>query len=171
MTRGARPCFFSSLRSRRLAAFLSRRLWTRTSSTTPSWSTARQSQCVFPLISRHTSSRCHLSPGKGSLRRIWLEGLPELEAPLAHGLMAHVDAAGRQHLFDHAQAERKAEVEPHRVADDLAREAVAGVGGLGGGCHAGHLPVPAFPAKPRPKLTVPSYRLSHSKPLLPSKTI
>src|SRR4051812_40661962 len=37
MTRGARHCFFSSLRSRRSAACLSRRLWTRTSSTTPSW--------------------------------------------------------------------------------------------------------------------------------------
>src|SRR3954447_26718509 len=80
------------------------------------------------------------------------ESLPELARPLAHGLVAHVDAAGRQHLFDHAQAQGKAEVEPDRVADDLARKAVAGVGGLGCGCHAGHLPVPAFPAKPRPKL-------------------
>src|SRR4051812_2471744 len=39
------------------------------------------------------------------------EALAELEAPLAHGLVAHIDAAGRQHLLDHAQAERKAEVE------------------------------------------------------------
>src|SRR3954447_11494874 len=60
MTRGARHCFLGSLRSRRLAARLSRRFWTRTSSTTPSWSTARQSQCLFPLIIRHTSSRCHM---------------------------------------------------------------------------------------------------------------
>src|SRR3954469_16507239 len=60
MTRGGRICFFSSLRSRRLAAFLSRRLWTRTSSTKPSWSTARHSQCFVPLIIRHTSSRCHM---------------------------------------------------------------------------------------------------------------
>src|SRR3954468_16419089 len=84
------------------------------------------------------------------------EGLPELARPLPDGLMAHVDAAGRQHLFHHAQAERKAEVQPHGVADDLAWKAVAGVGGLGCGCHARHLPVPAFPAKPRPKLTVPA---------------
>src|SRR5829696_192034 len=70
--------------------------------------------------------------------------------------MAHVEAAGGQHLFDHAQAQGKAEVEPDRVADDLAWKAVAGIGGLGCGCHAGHLPVPPFPAKPRPKLTVPS---------------
>src|SRR3954462_7343941 len=83
------------------------------------------------------------------------EVLPELARPLPYGLMAHVDAAGRQHLFDHAQAERKAEVEPPGVADDLAGKAVAGVGGLGCGCHPRHLPVPAFPAKPRPKLTVP----------------
>src|SRR3954447_8047041 len=82
------------------------------------------------------------------------EALADLARPLPHGLVAHVDAAGRQHLFDHAQAQRKAEVEPDRVADDLAWKAVASVGGLGGGCHAGPLPVPALPAKPRPKLTV-----------------
>src|SRR5215217_5037668 len=53
------------------------------------------------------------------------EALAELARPLAHGLVAHGDAAGRQHLFDHAQAERKAEVEPDGVADDLAWKAVA----------------------------------------------
>src|SRR3954471_21683405 len=89
------------------------------------------------------------------------EGLAELETPLAHNLMAQLDAAGRQHLFHHAQAERKAEVEPHGVADDLCGKAVAGVGGLGAGCHAGHLPVPACPAKPRPKLTVPAGGCRH----------
>jgi hypothetical protein len=36
----------------------------------------------------------------------------ELESPLAHRLMADNDAAGGQHLLDHAQAERKAEVQP-----------------------------------------------------------
>src|SRR3954447_974744 len=129
MTRGARHCFFSSLRSRRLAACLSRRLWTRTSSTTPSWSTARQSQCFFPLIIRHTSSRCHLSPGSWQLAADLVgEALAELARPLPYGLMAHVDAAGRQHLFDHAQAQRELEIEPHGVADDLAWKAVTGIG-------------------------------------------
>src|SRR3982751_226845 len=71
--------------------------------------------------------------------------------------MAHVDAAGGQHLLHHAQAQGKAEVEPDRVADDLAWKAVAGIRGLGGGGHAGPLPVSASPAKPRPKLTVPRY--------------
>src|SRR3954462_5946025 len=56
------------------------------------------------------------------------EPLAELARPLAHGLVAHVNAAGGQHLFDHAQAERKAEIEPDGVADDLAWKAVAGVG-------------------------------------------
>src|SRR4051812_45226975 len=83
------------------------------------------------------------------------EGLAELAGPLPHGLVAHLDATRGQHLFDHAQAQGKAEVEPDGVADDLAWKAVAGVGGLGCGCHASHLPVPALPAKPRPKLTVP----------------
>src|SRR3954468_20819296 len=82
------------------------------------------------------------------------EALAELARPLAHGLVAHVDAAGRQHLFHHAQAQWKAEVEPDGVADDLAWKAVSSVGRLGAGSHAGHLPVPALPAKPRPKLTV-----------------
>src|SRR4051812_44661051 len=40
MTRGARHCRFSSLRNSRLAAPLSRRLWTSTSSTMPSWCSA-----------------------------------------------------------------------------------------------------------------------------------
>src|SRR3954471_6296654 len=56
------------------------------------------------------------------------ERLAKLARLLAHGFMAHVDAAGGQHLFHHAKAERKAEVEPHGVADDLAWKAVAGVG-------------------------------------------
>jgi hypothetical protein len=38
-------CLFSSLRSSRLAGRLSRQRWTRTSSTTPAWSTARHNQC------------------------------------------------------------------------------------------------------------------------------
>src|SRR3954447_11582664 len=84
------------------------------------------------------------------------EALAELARPLAHGFMAHVDAAGGQHLFHHAQAQRKAEVEPNGVADDLAGKALVGVGGLGCGCHAGPLPVPTLSAKSRPKLTVPA---------------
>src|SRR5215213_9818791 len=85
------------------------------------------------------------------------EGLAELARPLAHGLVAHLDAAGGQHLFDHAQAQGKAEVEPDGVANDLARKAVTGVRGLGCGCHAGPLPVPTLSAKPHPKLTVPPH--------------
>src|SRR3954452_24687168 len=33
--------------------------WTNTSSTMPSWSTARHSQCFLPAIFTTTSSRCH----------------------------------------------------------------------------------------------------------------
>src|SRR3982751_4461253 len=78
------------------------------------------------------------------------EALAELARPLAHGLVAHLDAAGGQHLFHHAQAQRKAEVEPDGVADDLAWKAVTGIRGLGCGCHASRLPVPTLSAKPRP---------------------
>ena len=61
----------------------------------------------------------------------------ELETPLPHRLVADDDAADGQHLFHHAQAERKAEVQPDRVADDLSGKAVAGIGGGAGRRHAG----------------------------------
>ena len=85
------------------------------------------------------------------------EALAELERPLPHGFVAHEDAASGQHLLDHPQAQREAEVEPDRVADDLGREAVAGVGGLARRRHVE--PVPGRrPARnlPRANLTVPA---------------
>src|SRR5215212_844344 len=56
------------------------------------------------------------------------EVLAELARPLPHALMADDDAASGQHLLDHAQAEREAEIQPNRVADDLRWETVAGIG-------------------------------------------
>ncbi len=157
MTRGGRHCRLSSLRNRCLAACLSRRLCTRMSSTVPVWSTARHSQCLTPEIVIATSSMCHLSPTAGSLRRIWFAKLcpnfsPSVDhstgcasgtfgqlRPLAHGFVADGDAARGQQLL-HAQAEREAKVESNGVADDLSREAVAGVAGNSGRCHPARLP-------------------------------
>src|SRR3954471_24122072 len=68
------------------------------------------------------------------------EALAELARPLPHGLIAHLDAASREDLIHVAQAQRKAEVEPDRVADDLGREAIAGVARDGGRCHPVRLP-------------------------------
>ena len=59
------------------------------------------------------------------------EALAKPTPSLAHGLVAHVDAARGQKFIHHAKAQRKTEVEPHGVADDLTWKAVAGVGGLG----------------------------------------
>ena len=84
------------------------------------------------------------------------EGLAELARPLAHGLVAHVNAAGGQPLFHHAQAQRKAEAEPDGVADNLAWEAVAGVGGLGAGCLALDVMVATYPAQPSLPSPAPS---------------
>jgi hypothetical protein len=39
------------------------------------------------------------------------------------------DAAGGQHLLDHAQAQRETEIEPDHVADDRGREPVTGIAG------------------------------------------
>jgi len=57
--------------------------------------------------------------------------LAELQRPSPHGLVADHDPACRQHLLDHAQAEREAEVQPHRLADHLCRKAVSGIEELG----------------------------------------
>jgi hypothetical protein len=51
----------------------------------------------------------------------------EFEAPLPDRLVRHRDAAGGQHLLDHAQAQREPKIEPYRIADDLGRVAIAGV--------------------------------------------
>ena len=50
--------------------------------------------------------------------------------------MADLDASGRQYLLHHAQAERKPEIEPDRVADHFSREAVAGIARNTGRFHA-----------------------------------
>src|SRR3954447_20174361 len=87
------------------------------------------------------------------------ERLAELERPLPYGLVADEDAAGGEHLLDHAQAERETEVEPDRVADDLRREAMAGVAGAEGHGHPARLPVPVCHRKPAlGNLTVPDRR-------------
>ena len=44
--------------------------------------------------------------------------------------MADLDAPGRQHLLDHAQTERKSEVQPDGMADDFSREAMTGIAGM-----------------------------------------
>jgi len=64
------PYCFNSLRMKRIAAFVFRRLCTRISSQFRCWSTARQSQCFLPRIEITTSSKCHLSPTLGRSRRM-----------------------------------------------------------------------------------------------------
>src|SRR5438067_13935359 len=125
-TRGARPCFLRSLRNRRLAAFLSRRLWTRTSRTKPSWSTARQSQCFLPatLMTTHRGAICRHGE---ALTNAVGEFPAEFKAPLPDRLVRHRDAADGQHLLDHAQAQREPKIQPYRVADDLRGVAIAGI--------------------------------------------
>ena len=55
------------------------------------------------------------------------ERLAEFHRPLAHGLVAHANAARRKHLLDHAKAQRKPEIEPNRIAYDLRRKAMAAI--------------------------------------------
>src|SRR4051794_31980440 len=63
------------------------------------------------------------------------EVLAELARPLPHTLVADDDTARGQHFLDHAQAEREAEIQPYRVADDLGWKPVAGIAGANGNRH------------------------------------
>jgi hypothetical protein len=58
--------------------------------------------------------------------------LAKLAAPLADRFVRHEDTTDEQELFDVAMAEREAEREPDRVANDLAWESMMFVG-IGGG--------------------------------------
>src|SRR4051812_21257702 len=77
------------------------------------------------------------------------ECLAKFQAPLPYGLMADDDAAGGEDLIDMAQAERKAEIQPDGVADDLGWEAVADIAGWGGRCHRIPLRDPGLPRQAR----------------------
>src|SRR4029077_8910672 len=68
--------------------------------------------------------------------------LAELARPLSDGFVADDDAAGRPQLLHHAQPERKAEIEPHGVADDLGWEPIPGVAGASGCPHPTRLLTP-----------------------------
>jgi hypothetical protein len=60
-----------------------------------------------------------LAPEAASVRR------PELQSPAPDRLIRNEDAALEQHLLDQAQAQRKPEVQPHRMGDDLRWKAMA----------------------------------------------
>ncbi len=49
-------------------------------------------------------------------------GLTKCEAPLPHRFIGHDDPALGQKFLNIAKTEREAEIQPHRVADNLRRE-------------------------------------------------
>jgi hypothetical protein len=49
------------------------------------------------------------------------------QAPLSDRLICHRDAASHRHLLDHAQAQRKPEIQPDRIADHLGGVAIASI--------------------------------------------
>ena len=66
-------------------------------------------------------------PSRRSTSDLIGEGSPEFLRPQPDRLMQDDDTSGRQHILDHPQAQRKAEIQPHRVGDDFSRIAVAAV--------------------------------------------
>jgi hypothetical protein len=51
----------------------------------------------------------------------------KLLGPTTNSFVTDLNPAGGEHLLDHAQAQRKAVVEPDCKADHLGRETVAGI--------------------------------------------
>jgi hypothetical protein len=88
-----------------------------------------------------------------------------IEAPCAHRLMAESDAACGQDLVHMPQAQGEAEIEPDRVADDLGREAVAGIAGTRRCRHPARLRDPAYLASCQPDGAV---RLARNHDAVPS---
>jgi hypothetical protein len=71
--------------------------------------------------------------------------LAELEGLLTHGLMAHLNPAGGQHLLHHAQAEGKPEVQPDGIADHVSPEAMADITTMTGRFHTSSMPASHYP--------------------------
>src|SRR6266850_1177949 len=140
-TRGARPCFLRSLRNKRLAAFLSRLALDKNIENeavlvdgTPEPmllpGDADDDLIEVPLVATERRSQADAAG----------EFPAEFEAPLPDRLVRHRDAAGGEHLLDHAQAQREPKIQPDRVADDLSRVAMAGVNRVSRGPHPARLP-------------------------------
>ena len=78
------------------------------------------------LIVTKTSSKCHLSPGRGRRQpKLGSVVRPELRTPGPDRLVADHHTAGKHQLLNVAQAQRETVIQPHRVPDDLNRIPVA----------------------------------------------
>src|ERR1700757_5269377 len=85
------------------------------------------------------------------------ELLAKFACPLPHGFVADNDVARGQQLLHHAKTEREAEIQPHRMTDDLGREPISGIAGASGSRHPTRLLTPIRRRKcpGSIKLTVP----------------
>src|SRR4051812_42060153 len=122
MTAGAKPCLRSSFLISRKAAFVLRRRCMRMSRTSPSLSTARQPEPFAPDPDHHLVEVPGRARPRSPAPQLAGEERPELEHPAPDRLIGHVQPALGQEDFDVAEAERKPEIEPDRVPDDLGRE-------------------------------------------------
>src|ERR1700720_1001575 len=106
------------------------------------------------------------NPGQAATNLVG-DSLAELARPLPHGFVADHDAARGQQLLHHAQPERKAEIQPHGMADDLGWKPMALVAGASGGRHSTRLSAPVSQRNPEGhvKLTVPSPERRHFTPI------
>src|SRR6201981_1702997 len=72
----------------------------------------------------------------------------KFQTPLPDRLIGHRDAASRQHLLNHAKAERNPKMQPSPLADDPSRLPIAGVNRVSMRRHPARLPDKPLPTKP-----------------------
>jgi hypothetical protein len=109
---GTKPYFFSSLRINLSAARLFLLVWTSTSRTSPSASTARHRQTIRPSIFR------------SAFAQVRCDHRPKMVHTASDRLIGDRDPAFCQQIFDVAEAQGKPDVKPDRLLDDFGREPV-----------------------------------------------
>ena len=134
--RGGQPCFRKSRFSKRLAALVLRRRLDDLIEHIAILIHGPPEPVLLAGNGDHdlvqvpdVAAAWRLAPEAASVSR------PELQRPPADGLIGDEDAALEQHLLDQPQAQRKPEVQPDRMGDDLRRKAMAFV--ADGLAHAG----------------------------------
>jgi hypothetical protein len=75
------------------------------------------------------SSKCQVVAARSRFRqKIAGDHGSEFQRPAADRFIAVLDPAFRQKVFDIAKAQRKTEIEPHRVSNNIRRNSVSGIG-------------------------------------------
>ena len=122
---GAKPCFLSSLHQPQRRPGVPPTLNQHVENLAP-WSTARQRYSRSPAIrTNHLVEMPAIARSRATPTQPSRDPRTELQHPAPHRFVGDVEPPFGQELLDIAIAQSETEIEPHRVLDDLGREAMA----------------------------------------------